>query len=372
MRFLLLNTDYQAFLEQMYARQPGLAEAPYDEQMAARNATFFGVGDAYPRALRLRGHEGHDIHLNNAAMQAAWAADNDLLELSQRFRSRRLRLRRGIVPWIDRVANHGWLLDVFAAQVEHYRPDVILNHDISWMPPKVLRGIAGPDTLLVGQHAAPPYRSYEYTPYDLVVSSWPPTIERMRAVGVKAEHLPLGFDPAVLARLGHVERDLPVSFVGGLSEMHGARKFLVEALCEATPKMRVFAPSTAGLSRTSAIHRCYAGPAYGIDMFRVLARSEVTINHHGFPEPHANNMRLFEATGVGTLLLTDDKPDLGQYFEVGEEILTYSDAEDCLRQLRGLDATHRVRTAAAGQQRTLADHRWSARVDQLLAILARM
>lgn len=370
MRFLLLNTDYPLFLEDMYRRHPGLAGAAYDEQLQARSATFFGVGDAYARALRQRGHEAHDLHVNNAIMQAAWVRENGPLEVSRRYQARRFRLRRGVVPWIDRRPDQAWLVDVLAAQVEHYRPDVVLNHDITWMPPPLLRSVVGPSTLLIGQHAAPPYPPVDYSAYDLVVSSWPPALERMRASGVRAEHLALGFDPAVLEHLGELGRDLPLTFVGSLSTMHGERTRLIEALCEAFPEMRVYSPAVNDLPKTSAIRRCFAGPAYGIDMFRVLARSQVTINHHGFPEPHANNMRLFEATGVGALLVTDNKPDLGQYFDVGAEVLTYSTPGECVDAISRMSRTGLDQIAACGQRRTLGSHTWSRRIDELLSYLA--
>ncbi len=370
MRFLVLNTDYPSFLGGMYGRHPGLAGASYGEQLQVRNGTFFGVGDAYTRALRLRGHEAYDIHMNNDIMQAAWVRENGPLELSRRYRARRFRLRRGVVPWIDRRPDLAWMVDVLAAQIEHHRPDVVLNHDITWIPPPLLRALVGPSTLLIGQHAAPPHPPIDYSSYDLVVSSWPPTLERMRAAGVRAEHLALGFDPAVLEHLGELDRDLPLTFVGSLSAMHGERANLIEALCEARPDMRVYSPSVGGLPKTSPIRRCFAGPAYGLDMFRVLARSQVTINHHGFPEPHANNMRLFEATGVGALLLTDDKPDLGQYFDVGMEVLTYSTPSECIEAIIGLPRIGLDRIATCGQRRTLGSHTWEQRIDKLLSYLA--
>jgi hypothetical protein len=42
-------------------------------------------------------------------------------------------------------------------------------------------------------------------------------------------------------------------------------------------------------------------------MYRVLECSKIVINHHGDVAPWANNLRLFEATGTGALLLTDWK-----------------------------------------------------------------
>lgn len=45
MRTLGLNADYPRFLAWLYRRRPGLDRAGYAEQMAARNASLFGVAD---------------------------------------------------------------------------------------------------------------------------------------------------------------------------------------------------------------------------------------------------------------------------------------------------------------------------------------
>jgi hypothetical protein len=48
----------------------------------------------------------------------------------------------------------------------------------------------------------------------------------------------------------------------------------------------------------------------------------VALNRHiAAAEGHANNMRLYEATGVGTCLLTDRGSNLGELFEVGREVI---------------------------------------------------
>ena len=64
-------------------------------------------------------------------------------------------------------------------------------------------------------------------------------------------------------------------------------------------------------------------------MYRVLARTRVAMNRHGdIAEGHANNMRLFEATGAGALLATEAADNLPELFEPGREVLAYRDADD--------------------------------------------
>ena len=106
MKFLIINTDYGAFLRQLYAQHPGLGERSYAEQMRLRMDSLFGVADFYSHALRELGHEAEDIHANNEDMQRAWAREHGLKSVSP-GRRWRFRLRRGVIPWFGRETD-GW------------------------------------------------------------------------------------------------------------------------------------------------------------------------------------------------------------------------------------------------------------------------
>src|ERR1700761_7033819 len=78
MRILLLNADYPRFLAWFYRRQRGLENGSYAEQMAARNASLFGVADFYSRNFVALGHSAAEIHVNNSWLQSAWAREHGL------------------------------------------------------------------------------------------------------------------------------------------------------------------------------------------------------------------------------------------------------------------------------------------------------
>jgi spore maturation protein CgeB len=97
----------------------------------------------------------------------------------------------------------------------------------------------------------------------------------------------------------------------------------------------------------------------------------LTLNQHGNIPPYANSQRLFEATGVGTLLVTDWKVNLHEMFEVGKEVIAYRTFEECLEMIRyylGHDE-EREAIARAGQQRTLRDHTYYKRMQELVDIV---
>ena len=77
--------------------------------------------------------------------------------------------------------------------------------------------------------------------------------------------------------------------------------------------------------------------------------------------------RDFEVPMSGGLYLTQDNPELALVYDVGDEIVTYSDERDCARKIRSLLMDHKraqeIRTA--GRKRAIADHTWTKRFEQV-------
>jgi spore maturation protein CgeB len=100
-------------------------------------------------------------------------------------------------------------------------------------------------------------------------------------------------------------------------------------------------------------------------MFRVLARSKITVNNHiSIAGNYANNMRLYEATGMGALLVTGRKSNIAEIFESGSEIVCY-DSPEALNWSTIIGTT---RQSAAGQRRMLDAHSYVKRTKELLGI----
>src|SRR5229473_549268 len=78
MRILVLNADYPRFLAWFYRRQAGLESTSYATQMAARNASLFGVADFYSKNFAALGHPAAEIHVNNPWLQTAWAREHGI------------------------------------------------------------------------------------------------------------------------------------------------------------------------------------------------------------------------------------------------------------------------------------------------------
>lgn len=371
MKFLILSTDYPEFVFWLYAEHPGLNEACYAEQLRVRNESLFGMADFYSSNLRKLGHEADDCHANNEYLQQAWATEHCLKVSCQR--QWQFRLRRKIVPWVSRVENQRWFYTILASQIRSGKPDVVINQAMDSISSSFLKEMKPYVRFLVGQHAATQLpESGDLSCYDLVISSFPPTVDYFRQNGLRAEFHRLGFESKVLPRLETNEKQFDVTFVGSLSSsVHSSRMALLEKLCSRVPELKIWGPDLDELSETSFIRAAHMGNAWGRDMYQILKDSKITINHHGDILPYANNCRLYEATGVGTLLITDWKKNLHEIFDPGKEVVAYRDISECIELIRYYlsHQDERESIAQAGQRRTLHDHAYVLRMRELVDII---
>lgn len=369
MRIALLDTYYPRFLAAHYAAHPGLAREAYARQRQDLTDQVFGTSDFYSRHLRAMGHDAQDLIVNCTPLQKTWAQEHRVrysplaLKLPQRL------LRLPVLgPWLSALPG---LVEIAVEQVKATRPDVLYCQDLWFLPPQKLAELRPYAKLIVGQIASPlPPEAY-LKGYDLILTSFPHFVPRLRAMGVASEYFRIGFDTRVLDLLGTVEKDIDASFVGGISRHHGKALPMLEYLARSTP-IEFFGYGAGSLSRSSPIVARHHGEVWGLDMYRALARSRVTLNRHiNVAENYANNMRLYEATGVGALLITDQKDNLGELFEVGKEVVAYSSPEEAAELIRYYIA-HPVEAseiARAGQARTLREHTYQQRMVELMPVL---
>lgn len=369
MRLLKIGVYYAAYLEQFYARRPGLAATPYAAQHAALLDDCFGSSDFWTVALSRLGYETRDLVINAEPLQRAWAAE------------------RGTA--FDEA---GWLFGIAEAQVRDFRPEVIIVADYSTVTAaflRRLREVCPSLRLVLGWCGAPYDDGTVFGECDVVLSCVPELVSHFRGAGRRSRHVNHAFEPRVLEKLG--ARSAPAAdfvFIGSVvksERFHLGREKLLARLVEETDLQiwsEVGPPPPSRLRRAARLLRGGASwsapqssvdarvarrarpPLFGLDMFRQLRAGRVALNTHIDVSTHsASNMRLFEATGVGACLLTDWKENLGELFEPDAEVVAYRDAEDCVEKVRYLlaDESRRSDVADAGRRRTLRDHTFDAR-----------
>ena len=393
MRILVLNADYPRFQSWLYRRQPGLENASYAQQMAARNASLFGVADFYSRNFIALGHAAAEIHVNNPRLQSAWAREHGMALEPHKATPAGPRgalpgwLQRAVTPFkpmlrpLARKVGLSPRLDaqmekVLLAQIEEFRPDLVLNQDVFHVDTGFMRRIKSiGNPILIGQVGIEPPRGEDWTVYDLMMSQLPTIVNAFRALGVRSEVSHLAFEPSILEGLPEVTApDIDVSFVGTVSADHQQRISLLEAVAKHYD-FKLWGNLPRSLPASSPLHRCFQGEVWGAGMYQVLRRSRITLNSHiDLAAREAGNMRLFEATGAGTFLLTDFKDNLNTLFAPEREVAVWRSIDECLvaiDQYLG-DDNARATIARAGHARTMAQHTFSRRVREILAFIGKM
>jgi spore maturation protein CgeB len=390
MRILILNADYPRFLTWLYRGQPGLERASYAAQMEARNRSLFGVANFYSKHFTALSHPAADVHVNNPWLQAAWAREHGmavdvaetsviaadkalpawLLRAVAPFKPmlRPLARKVGLSPKLDAQAEQ-----ILLAQVEDFRPDLVLNQDTFHVDTALMRRIKRiGKPILVGQIGISPTRGEDWRVYDLMISQLSATVSFFRSFGVRAEVSHLAFDPAVIDALPATPpMDVDVSFVGTVSADHQQRIALLEAIARRF-ELKLFGNIAPGVPGSSPLHGCFQGEAWGVDMYQALRRSRITLNSHiDMVGREAGNVRLFEATGVGAFLLTDFKDNLHALFEPDREVAVWRSIDHCVAMVERYlgDEKARLEVASAGQRHTLAAHNYRDRTREILAIV---
>jgi hypothetical protein len=259
------------------------------------------------------------------------------------------------------------------AQIERFEPDVVYCQDLWFFRAAELRRLRERGRLVVGQIASEPPPPQMLCEHDLITTSFRHYVDRFRALGVDSEYLRIGFDERVLDALSPMpERDLGLVFSGGLNPaVHGDGVRLVEQVAERMP-IDVWGYGTEALPKSSPILERWHGEAWGLDMYRVLARSRIVLNRHiRAAEGFANNMRLYETTGTGALLLTESAPNLSDLFEPGVEVVAYDSTDDLVDKVRHYleHEDERAAIARAGHERTMAQHTYGHVIGDLAGML---
>lgn len=376
MRILIINTDYPEFLASFYEDE-NLFALGYDEQLLARNKSLFGVADYYSKNFKALGHEAWEVHANNEILQKQWACENQYnikpltkntyrKNIYNHFFSRvKQRLLRAA-----KQSDRDWMKDILEAQVKKIKPDIILNQAMETFSGSDMNIIRGNTQALIGQIASPlPENQEHYKGYDLIISSLPNFVEYFNSLGLKSSLSRLAFESSILSDISESEKTIEVGFFGSVTLKHSDRLALMEKLIPAVDLKIWGNIDKKILGKDSLLRKNCHSPLWGIEMYRMMKKTKIIVNHHiEIAENYANNMRLYEASGMGCLLVTDWKSNLAEIFEPEKEVVTYQTAEECVEKINYYlkHDKERAKIALAGQKRCLSEHTYRHRAVELM------
>lgn len=401
MKLIKITTSYPSYLKTFYSKHNDHLSKSYTVLKSIFDYDAMGWADFWSNALNSFGYEVMEISLNNESLQRRWALENSLPN-----------------------ANKMTLNEIVIEQVLRFSPEIVwFDHFDENLLNKILH-ISPSISLVMGWAAGTgvPLKSNIWSNMDVILSCTPELVDLLKEKGHYAIQLHHGFDPRINSRLQEREKCIELSFVGQIvreSRFHSRREKLLQELCKRFP-IQIYSPEPETsiksdlknilgygkykmfqkLKHFDLLRKRFDGfsileefppgteysllplkkrmpsffrPAvFGLDMYQILKDSKITVNIHADASPtHASNMRLFEATGVGTCLITDWKKNIKELFEPDKEIVTYKSADECVEKVEWL-LTHpkeREEIAKAGQVRCLRDHTYSGRAIRLDKII---
>jgi spore maturation protein CgeB len=349
---------------------------------------------SYTRNFRKLGIDAKCIVANDINLQRKWKSENDL--------------------------NSEKNSDILFEQVNDFNPDILWIEDLSCLNEDWFMNIRNKIRSvrrIVVYHCAPYSKSTleKMRNVDFVITCTPGLKAGFENEGLRSYLVYHGFDSDLLPTINSVNdtEGLNLVFSGSLitgGSFHNSRITLIESLLneeidlalyvtlekEYKIKAKQFIYLLNNFSKklklerftdripffeygrspitgySDALLRSNHQPLYGIDMYNLFNKSKIVLNIHiGVAGEYAGNMRLFEVTGVGSCLLTDNKKNLNDLFDVDKEVVGYDNPDDCINKVKWLleNESQRKEIAHQGQKRTLESHTVADRCKSIIEII---
>lgn len=394
-KFLKIASFYPEAIQRHYNENPELSLKSYSEQSEQIMRLEFSWADYHTKYLKELGVHAKDIIGGIPSLTMQWMKENNFT---------------------------GSLSEALVQQIVSEAPDVILFQDpiiLEAIEVNYLRERIKNLKLVMAFKCSPVNKEIvpQLQNFDMVFTCTPGFVTIFSDLGIKSHLLPHAFEADLLSKCPDIpfeNREVDFIFSGniiGRNGFHEERIKLIEAMISSNVEIdilaevnflgkgykkliRKFLMNLGGVNSVfrrlipknllekidiwnkmtlaPAILKRSKAPAYGINMFRAFANSKIVFNAHAEVAGNwAGNIRLFEATGMGSCLVTDYKDNIRDYFEPDVEIVTYRNTEECIEKIKWLLANpeEAKKIAQKGQQRCLRDHTYKNRAELLNKII---
>ena len=374
-RFLKTTTNYPNYTLGLMGKHPEIMAMNYDDALRLYFSDCNSWADFWKINLEATGKfECCEIIENAELLQKKWAAEHKV-----------------------KFSEGNWKEEILIEQIRQFKPDVLFlvdQYGDNSLSAKI-KGLVPGIKLILGWDGILWHKPETYVNSDIILTCVPESYEFYKQKGKKVYYHKFGFETTILDKLKKLPKQYDASFVGSLvllENYHMNRLKLIAGLSRKVD-LNIFASSLPDnwsfLHRYRLMHtiktgewnfafdlqhvgRKNNGERFGLDMFNTLYNSKIVFNTHGDNSiKTAANMRMTEATGVGSLLLTDWKENLKDLFIPDEEVVTYKtvdEAEDKIKMLLKNDEL-RKKIALKGQQRTLKEYSYKRRMEEFADFL---
>lgn len=205
-------------------------------------------------------------------------------------------------------------------------------------------------------------------PYDGLFFKEPALVRQIRnMLNLPIHYLPEACNPSIHRPIVSSEATGKIAVVGN---MHPLRLRLLERLVREGLPLALYGPRPAALP--PSVERFHTGRyVRGVAKSAVFASAAAVLNNLHPAEVEGVNCRLFEATAAGGAVVSEQRPALGELFEIGTEVLAYTTYEELVESLSSLvespSPSRDLRAAAS--RRSLGEYTYAHRLTALLDTL---
>ena len=364
---------YDQYLDYFYKKNPKIMRLSFSEHRQEIFNDHFGWPADLAAYMRKKGIDVEFIIENAEVLQKQWAVENDF----------------------DNFNRINWKKKIVLAQIKKFQPDLLWISNPTAGSYKYIDGASGNYKRLAF------YLGHDISNKQLLlradilfainkryVCDTYPKLNNVVYMGV-------GFYPEILNKLKLVEKKRNVVFLGNITPSHSYRAEVLAYLVENKVDIKIYGDifEVTFLTKTRQIvgdiikrknfksafknfksfftistyrqhtdilkGRCLA-PVFGMDYYRLLSSARVCINVHiDLAENFSGNMRMFEVTGVGTCLVSEEKPTNKKIFEIDKEMIQFNSKEKLLELLKNMNKKKYCNTALMSnisQERTLREY----------------
>ena len=358
MKFLQVQLTYDTLLADIYGKDQSLKFESYDFQLQRILSTRFSFSHFLVEELKNLGLETKVVLPNAISLQNQWAKEN----------------------------NASSSTEVLVEQIEHFKPDILyIVGAIRTLDSTLLRKLKHKPRITIGWLGSNIPPETDWSEFDCILSGLPELRKTAIELGAKHsfEFYP-GIPHSIFSKFSTINPNpiYDMVFVGSCNQVqHKKRASYLEFLAEQEINLGLYlSGDTSHLS--PILQRKNKGPLFGIQMLNKIYESKISFDcraSHTFGlrdigKEQTVNMRLFESTAVGSMLLTEDFADLDQLFVKGQEIITFkcqNDLSDKIRFYLSNDALRRD-IAEHGRNACIKKHDLKTRSLQFLSYIEKL
>lgn len=364
-KLLEINSQYDRYLSGFYKVHNDIDKLSYNELFSLLTNDCFAEANFIHSNLKKLGMESKVIFYNNRNLQNKWNPGHK--DMSH--------------------------FEILLSQIKEFSPDIIMISDVSGFTKEetamMKESIPNKEKKLVGFHFTildDAFKKNVYL-YDQIYTGSKYLVKCMRNIGIPAFLLRHAFEPGIIDRLPKVERKNEVCFAGSIfrgKDMHDNRLEMLNMLSvskvpyvfygniygqtQVDSSLEISEEDKKYLNIINDIGKVMKPDLYGIAYYSALNQYNICLNLHGLcAGSGTGNARMYEATGIGSCLLTDYRDENLELFDVGNEIVVYESFEDMVEKAKWLlgNPEKAKQIAHAGQKRTLADYTYKNKAEQL-------